>query len=305
VEGLPVIPIVATFSIVARDPNTGELGVAVQSKFLAVGSVVPWAKADIGAVATQAWANVTFGPHGLDLLNQGRSAREVLERLLEGDEGREHRQVAVVDRHGEAAAWTGTRCMDWAGHRTGAGYACQGNILVSQATVDAIAETYESSSGLPHLADRLLAALQAGQAAGGDSRGMQSAALLVVREGGGYGGWSDRLLDLRVDDHRQPIEELTRLLEMHRQIFLTPTPPDRYLLDEPSRIQALQSLLREIGVFDGAVSGELTYNTRGALAAWCRERGYADLDPSGVWLPGETMAALWAEVRRHRQGKQT
>lgn len=295
--------VIATFSIVARDANTGELGVAVQSKFLAVGSAVPWAKANVGAIATQAWANVGYGPRGLALLELGHSAQEVVDKLLADDEGRDHRQIGVVDSNGNAASWTGVKCMDWAGHRTGDGYTCQGNILVGQETVDAMARAYEGSSHLPHLADRLLVAIEAAQEAGGDSRGKQSSAMYVVRENGGYSGFSDRLVDLRVDDHPEPIRELRRLLDLHRQIWLNPTPPERFYLSEASQIKTLQSLLREIGVFDGAVSGELTYNTRGSLATWCRERGYGDLDPSGGWIPGDTMAALWAEVRRNRQSR--
>lgn len=295
--------LIATFSIVARDPATGEMGIGVQSKFLAVGSAVPWAQAGVGAIATQAWANVSYGPRGLALLEQGLTAQAVVDELVSEDEGRDHRQVGIVDKQGNAAAWTGSKCMHWAGHHVGQGYACQGNILVSEETVKAMAQAFEQSSDLPHLADRLVHALEAAQQAGGDSRGKQSSALYVVREGGGYSGFNDRLTDLRVDDHPEPIAELKRLLELQRQIFLTPTPPERYLLNESSRIKTLQSLLREIGVFDGAVSGELTYNTRGALAAWCKERQFPELDPSGEWLPGATMAALWADVRRHRQAR--
>lgn len=295
--------IIATFSIVARDPATGELAVAVQSKFLAVGSAVPWAKANVGAVATQAWANVSYGPRGLELLEQGLTAQEVVDRLTAEDEGREHRQLGIVDRHGNAAAYTGEKCMHWAGHRVGDGYACQGNILVSEETVNAMADTYEASGNLPHLADRVLAALAAAQSAGGDSRGKQSAALYVVREKGGYAGFNDRLVDLRVDDHPEPIEELKRLLELHRQVWLSPTPPERYYLNSPDKIRLLQSLLRELGVYDGAVSGELTYNTRGSLAAYCAEHNLQKHDQSGEWLPGATMLALRNTVLQQRAAK--
>lgn len=296
-------PIIATFSIVARDPKTGELGIGVQSKFLAVGSAVPWARADVGAVATQAWANVSYGPRGLALLEEGLTASEAVERLIAEDEGREHRQLGIVDRHGNAAAYTGAQCMHWAGHHVGDGYTCQGNILVSEETVSAMARAYEGSAHLPHLADRLVAALAAAQAAGGDSRGKQSAALYVVRAGGGYAGFNDRLVDLRADDHPEPIEELSRLLALHRQIWLNPTPPERYLLDSPDKIRLVQSILRELGVFDGAVSGELTYNTRGSLATYCAEQGLAGLDPSGEWLPGPTMLRLRQAVMQRRSAK--
>ncbi|MGH2972393.1 MAG: DUF1028 domain-containing protein, partial [Gaiellaceae bacterium] len=189
-----------TYSLVARDGK--QWGVAVQSKFLAVGSVVPWAEPEVGAIATQAYANPRYGPDGLALLREGLSADEVVRRLVEADDGRCERQVGVVDAHGGSAAWTGPDCMDWAGHRTGDGYSAQGNILVSAATVDALAETFEASGG--SLADRLVECLAAAQDAGGDSRGQQSAALLAVERDAGYAQLSDVLVDLRVDDHEAP-----------------------------------------------------------------------------------------------------
>lgn len=296
-------PVIATFSIVARDPKTGELAVGVQSKFLAVGSAVPWAKADVGAIATQAWANVAYGPDGLALLEQGLTAQEVVDRLVAADEGREHRQLGVVDAKGNAAAYTGSKCMNWAGHYTGAGFTCQGNILVSSETVSAMARAYESSQHLPHLCDRVLAALAAAQGAGGDSRGKQSAALYVVRQGGGYAGFNDRLVDLRIDDHPEPIAELTRLMELHRQTWLGPTPPERYLLNHPEKVRLLQSILRELGCFDGAVTGELSNTTRDALASACAERDLPGLNPSEEWLPGLTMYKLRSAVIEQRADK--
>lgn len=211
-------PLVATFSIAACDLDAQQWGVAVQSKFLAVGSVVPWAEPQVGAIATQAYANPGYGPDGLALLREGLSAAEVVERLTSADEGRDERQLGVVDASGAAAAWTGSGCLDWAGHRSGNCYTAQGNILVSGATVDALAETFEATADTL-LADRLLAALSAAQSAGGDSRGEQSAALLVVHRRGGYAALSDVLVDLRVDDHEHPIEELARLYELHQQLF--------------------------------------------------------------------------------------
>src|SRR5215208_3055663 len=196
-------PVVATYSIAACDLHAGQWGVAVQSKFLAVGSVVPWAEPQVGAVATQSYANPRYGPDGLALLRARRSAEEAVEALTAADEGREQRQVGIVDGKGRAATFTGSECLDWAGGETGEHYAAQGNILVGRETVGAMAKTYEETRG--DLATRLLSALEAGQAAGGDSRGKQSAALLVVREGGGYGGDNDRVVDLRVDDHPDPI----------------------------------------------------------------------------------------------------
>jgi uncharacterized Ntn-hydrolase superfamily protein len=211
-------PVVATFSIAACDLGAKQWGVAVQSKFLAVGSVVPWAVPEVGAIATQAYANPSYGPKGLALLQEGVSAGEVVEQLIAEDGGRDERQLGVVDASGAAAAWTGPGCNDWAGHRTGTCYSAQGNILVSGETVDALAETFEATAGTP-LADRLLAALAAAQAAGGDSRGEQSAALLVVQREGGYAALSDVLVDVRVDDHEHPIEELARLYGLHQQLF--------------------------------------------------------------------------------------
>jgi uncharacterized Ntn-hydrolase superfamily protein len=211
-------PVVATYSIVACDLEEKQWGVAVQSKFLAVGSVVPWAEPQVGAIATQAYANPSYGPDGLALLREGLSASEVVERLTSEDEGRDERQLGVVDAHGESASWTGPRCNDWAGHRTGAGYAAQGNILVGEETVTALATTFGANSYLP-LAQRLIECLAAAQAAGGDRRGQQSASLLVVQKEGGYAGLSDVLVDLRVDDHERPIQELRRIHELHYRLF--------------------------------------------------------------------------------------
>jgi uncharacterized Ntn-hydrolase superfamily protein len=203
---------VATFSIVGYDPETSELGVAVQSKFFAVGAVVPWAKAGVGAVATQAFANTTFGPRGLELLAQGMSPEEVLVALLGDDPGRESRQVGIVDAQGRAAAHTGTECQAWAGHMTGEHFTAQGNILAGEAVVAAMAAAFRETPGM--LGEKLMRAIEAGQAAGGDSRGMQSAAILIVKEGAGYGGFDDIYCDLRVDDHADPIRELRRIFDM-------------------------------------------------------------------------------------------
>lgn len=204
--------IVATFSIVGFDPETGELGVAVQSKFIGVGSVVPWAKAGVGAIATQSLANTSYGPEGLALLEKGYTAQEVIRILTDGDEDRGLRQVGIVDAKGNSATFTGENCYDWAGGKTGPNYAAQGNILVSEETVNAMADTFENSRG--PLAERLLQALDAGQEAGGDKRGRQSAAIYVVKENGGYGGYNDRYIDLRVDDHPDPIKEIIRIYKL-------------------------------------------------------------------------------------------
>jgi len=215
-------PPVATFSIVAYDPVNGELGVAVQSKFFAVGTVVPWAKAGVGAIATQSYANTTYGPRGLEMLEAGLSPQEVMDSLTGSDEMRARRQAGIIDAKGNAVTYTGDSCLAWAGGKTGQYYACQGNILVSQAVVEGMAAAYEASKG--ELALRLLDAMEAGQRQGGDSRGMQSMALLVVKEEGGYSGYSDRYIDLRVDDAPDPFKEMRRLLRINSAIFLARWP---------------------------------------------------------------------------------
>ncbi|MFM1770536.1 MAG: hypothetical protein RJA22_3065 [Verrucomicrobiota bacterium] len=211
--------LVATFSIVGYDPATGDLGVAVQSKFFGVGSVVPWARAGVGAIATQSYANVAYGHDGLRLLESGRSADETLRQLTEADARRATRQAGVVDARGRAAAFTGTNCHAWAGHRLGSNFCAQGNLLAGPGVVDAMADAFQAArqSGTGQLADWLMAALAAGQQAGGDKRGQQSAALLVVRDRAGFGGANDRFIDLRVEDHAKPIDELARLLILHKQ----------------------------------------------------------------------------------------
>lgn len=251
-----------TFSIVARDPEAGELGIAVQSKFLAVGAVVPWARAGVGAIATQSWANTTYGPGGLELLASGLSAKETIARLTADDEGRASRQVGIVAVQGEPATFTGDECFPWAGGHAGEHYTCQGNILVSEDTVTSMARTFEQTSG--HLCDRLLAALAAGQAAGGDSRGQQSAALLVVREKGGYSGFNDRFIDLRVDDHPHPIEELQRILQLHK-LYLFPPEPQDILPIDAAIASELQELLNVSGDYKGSVNGVYDSVTQDAL----------------------------------------
>jgi uncharacterized Ntn-hydrolase superfamily protein len=219
--------IVATYSIAACDLEASQWGVAVQSKFLSVGSVVPWAEPGVGAIATQAYANPRYGPDGLALLRDGLDAAAVVEQLVADDDGRGERQVGVVDADGGSASWTGPECNDWAGHRTGACFAAQGNILVGPETVDALAVTFESTKGLP-LERRLIECLAAAQLAGGDRRGQQSASLLVVQRNGGYAQLSDLVADLRVDDHPRPIEELRRIYGLHDRLF-GKTPRDAWL----------------------------------------------------------------------------
>ena len=226
----------------ACDRDAGQWGVAVQSKFLAVGSVVPWAEPGAGAVATQAYANPRYGPDGLALLRQGIDADEAVRRLTDADDGRDERQLGIVDAAGRAATYTGSACLAWAGGRTGDGFAAQGNILVSGETVDALAEAFAAGSG--SLAERLLQALASAQDAGGDRRGQQSASLLVVERDGGYAGLSDVVLDLRVDDHERPIEELRRLHGLHEQLFGR-TPRNAWLpVDDALRAELTERLAR-------------------------------------------------------------
>src|SRR5437868_800500 len=251
-----------TLSIVGRDPQTGELGIAVQSKFLAVGAVVPWAKAGVGAIATQAWANTSYGPRGLELLANGLPAAETIAQLTNEDEGRASRQVGIIGASGEPATYTGDECFPWAGGHTGEHYTCQGNILVGEDTVLAMARTFEQTAG--SLCDRLVTALAAGQAAGGDSRGQQSAALLVVRQGGGYGRCNDRFIGLRVDDRPQPINELQRILQLHKLYLFPPDPADILVIDHDVA-RELQQLLTVLGDYQGAISGSYDEVTRTAF----------------------------------------
>ncbi len=253
---------VTTFSIVGFDPQTGDLGVAVQSKFLAVGAVVPWARAGVGAVATQSWANTSYGPRGLDLLASGMSPADAIRSLTADDAQASQRQIGIVDASGRSATYTGEGCFDWAGGMCGRNFAAQGNILVGEETIRAMAENFEQSTGA--LWHRLVTALDAGQRAGGDKRGQQSAALVVVRAGGGYGGFNDRLMDLRVDDAPAPIAELARLVDYYELLFLRPRPDD-LLPIEGERAREVQWLLRASGDYSGEVDGQFDRATYDAL----------------------------------------
>ncbi|HEX2049772.1 MAG TPA: DUF1028 domain-containing protein [Actinomycetota bacterium] len=285
-----------TFSIVAWDPRAEprpEWGVAVASKFLAVGAVVPWASAGAGAVATQALANVSYGPRGLELLRGGAPAGAVVDTLTRVDDGRDHRQLGVVDASGRAATYTGAECLSWAGGRTGDGYCCQGNILTGPEVVDRMCDAFEATAG--DLATRLLAALDAGDAAGGDARGRQSAALLVVRAGGSYGGGHDVALDLRVDDHAAPIPELARLVDLHRVIF--PRPGDlRFVPVDDDLARELRAALRALGHDPGDGRG---YDDalRSALLAYV---GTENLEER--WSDGDEVEAGVVEHLRRAAG---
>ncbi|MGH3367672.1 MAG: DUF1028 domain-containing protein [Nocardioidaceae bacterium] len=238
-----------TFSIVARSADGESWGVAVASKFLGVGAAVPAARAGVGALATQSYANTSFKARGLSLLAAGSNAQQTLDQLLADDEGREQRQVGIVDRDGGTATYSGTGCHDWAGGVTGAGVAIQGNILASPEVVDAIQAAWQGTEDDAPLRHRLLEALRAGDAAGGDRRGRQSAALLVVRAGAGYAGFDDVAVDLRVDDHPTPVQELARLLDLHELYFVPPDPAELLPLTEPLSDE-MDGLARDLGHSD-------------------------------------------------------
>ena len=247
------------------DLNKGDWGVAVASKFIAVGALVPWAKANAGAIATQAFANISYGPNGLELLSKGLSAKEVLHKLIEPDDLKDERQVGIVDSKGNAAAWTGKKCFEWAGHVVGDGFTAQGNILTGEDVVEAMAKAFETTKG--ELVDKLLAALAAGDEKGGDRRGKQSAAIIVVREKGGYGGYTDRYVDLRVDDHAEPVKELQRLFRIWDLTLLTREDPQDIVKIEDVA-EKIQVALKKLGFYKGEITGVADEATVKALEDW-------------------------------------
>ncbi len=271
-----------TFSIVAYDPQEQAWGVAVASKFPAVGAVVPWAQAGAGAVATQSYANTAFGPQGLQMMASGLSAGETLERLLAADEGRETRQVGLVDARGGAATFTGAACHPWAGGRTGEFFAAQGNILAGEQVVAALAETFQSTAG--SLPARLYAALYAADRAGGDRRGRQSAAIYVVKPAGGYGGFNDRWIDYRVDDDPDPVARLGALLEMH-ELYFGQSPPEERLPLQGETLRRLQQVMQRAGHYRGEIHGRLDEATRAALDAFIGSENFEErCSPSEGWI---------------------
>lgn len=261
-----------TFSIVASDSATGDLGVVVAARFAAAGAVVPWAKAGVGAIATQSWSNTDYGPEGLALLESGTPARQALDRLVLGDKGREQRQVGIVDARGRAATFTGARCMPWAGGSTGDRFACQGNRLVGEQVVAAMADAFRRASG--ELVDRLLTALIAGDVNGGDRRGRQAAAILVVRDSGGYGRRNDRYVDLRVDDHPQAVTELARIFSVYDREILARD--DELLPASTDLVSEIQQRLASRRLYSGPPTGELDERTRMALSFFAGEYNLAD-----------------------------
>lgn len=281
---------VATFSIVGYDPVNQEWGIAVQSKFLGVGALVPWAKAGVGAIATQSWCNTSFGPRGLELLEKGLTAKEVLEELLKDDEGREYRQVGIVDSKGGSATFSGEQCFPWAGGISGQNFACQGNILVNPETVQALADTFNQTEG--DLADRLVAALDAAQTAGGDSRGKQSAALLVVKEKGGYGGFNDRYVDLRVDDHPEPIKELARLLKLYKLYFYK-TKPGNIVKLEGQLLLEVKELLKKTGYYEGSMDNAFDEDFAASLKRFYLTENFDERVREDEFMDREVLAFLY------------
>lgn len=263
----------STFSIVAYSPDEEAWGVAVASKFPAVGALVPWAKAGAGAVATQSYANVSFGPTGLELMAAGHTAQETLDLLLAQDQEANLRQIGVVDASGGAATFTGEGCFDWAGGQTGGSFAIQGNILAGPQVIDAMAEAFQEAQG--DLPGRLMAALMAGDRAGGDRRGRQSAALLVVKPEGGYGGYTDRWVDYRVDDHEDPVMKLSELLELHRLYFGSSEEGDRLPIEGEIAVE-LQKIMLTHGYYEGEPHGQLDEPTRAALRRFIGNENFED-----------------------------
>lgn len=271
---------IATYSIVGCDPDQGEVGVAVQSKFLAVGCAVPWGKGGVGAVATQAWANLSYGNKGIELMEKGMHPKDIIKEITDADEGRDVRQVGIVDIKGRSATFTGKDAADWAGGIAGENFAAQGNILAGPGVVDALAKTFNKTKG--DLASKLMDSLEAAQAAGGDRRGMQSSALYIVKVGAGYLGHSDRLLDIRVDDHQDPITELRRILNLSRFYF------GRTKEGNVSKIEGelkdyLLNIITKKGFYNGEMSKEWTEAMHNAFQTFSLTENFDErLCPMGL-----------------------
>ena len=281
----------STFSIVARDPETDAMGVAVQSKFVSVGSVVPFASADAGAIATQSFANVAYGPDGLDLLREGHTAAEAIETLTDDDEEAATRQVGVVGRDGSVAAFTGEECFDVAGDIQGETYTVQGNILENRETLEAMAEAYETTDG--GLPEKLLAALDAGNEAGGDSRGEQSAAMYIVKPGGGYDGGNDRWVDVRVDDHDHPIDELERVFKLYDVTLLERAAPEETRELSGETAEAVLEVLAGLGFYDGTPGETFGEAGREALEAF---RGMNNFENHSLTTLEDALARGWDDA---------
>jgi uncharacterized Ntn-hydrolase superfamily protein len=287
------LPPHGTFSIVAWDPHRGEWGVAIQSKFIAAGAVVPWGQAGVGALATQASSDGSQGPKGLELLRKGLSASEVVARLSKESPDRDDIQIGVVDGKGRAAAFTGAHCLEWAGHVVGNGYSVQGNILFSGEVVRAMARTFETTPG--DLPERLLATLVAGQREGGDRRGMQSAALLVWKERGGYRGGLDRWIDVRVDDHPTPIEELDRIFRIYDMTLLAREDPASLRPLDTETVMGVQRALGVLGYLLGPKTGTWDATTMKAFAKFVSEHNFEN--------KVRTDGTIWPSILRYLDSK--
>ncbi|MFB6071591.1 MAG: DUF1028 domain-containing protein [Halobacterium sp.] len=280
-----------TFSIVARDPETDAVGVAVQSKFVGVGAVVPFASADAGAIATQSFANVAYGPDGLELLREGHSASGVVDELTSADDEAPQRQVGVVGQDGSVAAFTGEECFEYASDRQGEHYTVQGNILENRETVDAMADAFEATDG--GLPEKLIAALHAGNDAGGDRRGEQSAALYVAKPEGGYDGKNDRWIDVRVDDHDAPIDELERVFRIYDITLLEREDPEEYATLDGDTAEAVEATLADLGFYDGTPSREFDAAARDALEDF---RGMNNFENHDLDALEDALARGWADA---------
>ena len=287
-----------TFSIVAYDPKNKEWGVAVQSKFVAVGSIVPFAKANVGAIATQALANTSYGPKGLQLLKNGLKVGDVIERLLEDDDLMEERQVGIVDTKGKVASFTGKNCFEWAGHIVGKNFACQGNILASEKVIQGMANAFENTSG--DLVEKFFAALEMGQKNGGDRRGKESAAILIVKKEGAYDGGTDRYIDIRVDEHPEPIKELKKVFEIYNMCLLKRDDPEDIVKLEGDNLRLVKKLLQKDGFFKGDIDDNYDNTTRKALRDWLGTNNFEVKEREDDYMWGSLFRLIEKKMKNNK-----